>query len=291
MGLRIAAVVAAIAIAIVVVAAFIAGRSGFVGSAPAGPDPNVKAYQAMVSSDSDAMNTAISKLSCNSIQDNNCRTTRDVAVPVDQKWVVDLTAFRTPARFAAIDGQLRAHLNQTIAELNAVVASQAANNQNGFDLANEAVFYELAWLGPTVSAIEGTYPGAAGTYHDAFRITKQALDACVKGAPDPADIGCAALLLGKVCTGGVSRSCASETESAATRIQTFLIVLLQNPAPGSLTTKNEQLLADLGQADTALLVITDGLVNANAAKVASGQTSYGLSILAADRDAGAMGNP
>ena len=55
MGLRIAAGVTAAVIVIAVAAAFIAAHRGPVGSAPAGQDPNVKAYRDMIALDYNAM--------------------------------------------------------------------------------------------------------------------------------------------------------------------------------------------------------------------------------------------
>ncbi len=64
MGLRVAAVVAAGLIAIAFGAAILAGHRGPVGSVPAGQDPNVKAYQAMISSNYNAL-TNLDSLGCN----------------------------------------------------------------------------------------------------------------------------------------------------------------------------------------------------------------------------------
>jgi hypothetical protein len=292
MGLRIAAVMTAVVVAIALVAAFIAGHPGLLGSAPAAPDPNLKAYQAMVYSDHDAMNTARFNSGCNSIQDTGCSAGVAAEVTTIRTWIGDLNSFRTPSQFVVFDGQLRAHLNETIAELNTIAVFQKANNVNAFNVASQAEFFEEVWIGAALYAVEGTSPKVAGTYHDAFRLTRQALDACVNGTPAPADIGCTAIRLGRVCTDGVNaRNCESDVQLAATQIQNLLIALLQNPAPSSLTTKNAQLMSDLAKADVALLAITDALLNGDAAKMATGANSYDAYIFAADTDAGVIGNP
>jgi hypothetical protein len=288
MGLRMAAGVTAAVIAIAVVAAFIVAHRGPVGSAPAGQDPNVKAYQAMISSDYDA--SANPNFRCNGVQDANCQTSVRVAIPLLQKWIVDLNSFQTPSRFVAIDGQLRAHLNQAIADLNALAAFQTAGNQNGFNLAIEAGTYERAWIDPTTFALEGAYPRVAGTYHDAFRLARQSLDACVNGTPAPADLGCAGLRAA-VCTAGFTQTCVSDLQTADTQLQMFLIALLQNPAPSALTIKTTQLQADLAKADTAVLAITDAVLRGDAAKVAAAELSYSDAISSADGDAVTIGNP
>ena len=290
MGLRIAAGLTAAVIAIAVVAAFIAAHHGLVGLAPAAPDPNVKAYRDMIALDYNTMAGSTSN-HCNTIQDTGCEAAINVVVPTLQKWVGDLNSFqKTPSQFVVIDGQLRRHLNALTADLNAAVSFQKAGNEKGFNPAMNAALYERAWIDPAMFAIVGSYPRAAATYHDAFRLTKQSLAACVNGTPAPADLACTALMA-NVCTSGDAATCESSVQSADTQIQNFLIALLQNPAPSSLSTKNAQLLADLGQADTALIATTDAVLHGNATQVGAGQTSYAAAIFAADADASAIGNP
>lgn len=288
MGLRMAAGVTAAVIVIAVVAAFIGAHRGLVGSAPAGQDPNVKAYRDMIASDYNTMAGSTSN-HCGTIQDTGCEAAINVVLHSLQKWVSDLNSFQTPLRFVAVDGQLRRHLNQTIADGNAAAAFQKAGNESGFSLAMSAAVYERAWIDPTMFAIVGSYPRAAATYHDAFRLTKQSLDACVNGTPAPADLACTALVA-NVCT-GATVTCESDVQNADTQIQTFLIALLQNPAPSSLSGKNAQLEVDLAKADTALLATTDALLSGDAAKVGAAQSSYASAIFAADADASAIGNP
>jgi hypothetical protein len=292
MGLRIAAVMTAVVVAFALVAAFIAGHPGLVGTAPAAPDPNVKAYQAMVYSDHDAVNTVNFNHTCSSVQDAGCPAADDAEIAALQNWIGDLKSFRTPSQFVVLDGQLRAHLNETIAELNLITVYQKANNENAFIVASQAEFFEEVWSNAAMLAFEGTSPRVAGTYHDAFRLARQALDACVNNNPAPADIGCDAIRLGRVCAGSAhARDCGLEVQNAETQIQTLLIALLQNPAPRSLTTKNAQVMSDLAKADSALLAITDALLNGDAGKMATASNSYDAYIFAADSDAGAIGNP
>src|SRR5260370_40066576 len=91
------------------------------------------------------------------ITDAGCETYVNAAVPVLQKWVTDLTSFKTPPRFAVFDGMLRRHLNDEITELKAVVAYQKTNNVQGFALAHIGQFYERERAHPAVSTIEGCY--------------------------------------------------------------------------------------------------------------------------------------
>lgn len=287
MGFRVVAALAAGAIAVAVVAALIASHRAPVGSVPAGQDKNVRAYTAMVQSDYNKMAASTSN-HCNTIQDTGCAA---AVVPVDaalQHWVDDLGSFQTPTRDAVLGGQLRNHLIEVIKELNAAVAFQKANNQAGFDLAMSAAIYERAWVDPTVFAIDGTYPRVAGNYHDAISLAKQAIDACVNGTPAPADLGCQALSSAQDCTGADAQTCESGVQSAETQAQTLLVSLFQNSAPSALANKDAQLQTDLAQADTALLAITDALLNEDSTKEAAGRSSYTVAITAAASDGSAI---
>ena len=289
MGLRIAAGLTAAVIVIALIAAFLVSHHAPVGSVPANQDPNVKAYQVMIRSDYNTMAGSASN-SCNTIQDAGCEAAIGRVIPTLQKWANDLSSFRTPSRFAVIDGQLRSHLTEVITELNATVASQKANDQSGFYFAINAALYERAWVDPATFAIEGTYPRVARTYRDAVDLARQSLDACVNSTPGPGDLGCHALWAGQACADAAIQTCEGDVQSAETQTQNFLIALLQNPAPSALTSKDARLQANLARADTALLVITDALLGGDSARADSGRSSYATAILAADTDVSAIGS-
>jgi hypothetical protein len=290
MGLRITAAFAAGLIVIAVVAAFLASHHGQVGSVPASQDPNVKAYQAMIRLD---YNTMVSSTSnhCNTIQDTGCQAALNVILPTLQRWVADLKSFRTPSRFAIVDGQLRRHLSEVIAEMAAAEAFQNANDPNGFYAAMDALVYERAWIDPTTFALEGSYPRVAGTYHDAIGLARQSLNACVKGTPGPGDLACGALVSGQACRSDAAPNCETAVQSAATQLQTFLIALMQNPAPSAVATRDAKLQGDLIAADTNLLAITDALLKSDGAKAEAGRSAYGGAITSAAADVSAIGNP
>jgi hypothetical protein len=287
MGLRVAAALAAVLIAIALVAAFLAGHHSPVGTVPAGQDANTKAYVSLVKTDYGAMVQASSN-HCGTIQDTGCA---DAAVPVVaalQNWVGDLNAFnKTPAQLAVLDGQLRRHLSAAAMELTAAVAFQKVNNPNGFDLAIKALLYERAWIDPTSFAIEGSYPRVAASYLDAVRLARQALDGCTQGQPAAGDLPCKHLSQGE-CTSADAQACESDVQGAASQMQNFLIALAQNPAPSSLAAADSKFQADLVQADTALLAITDALLKGNSAGVSSAADNYVAAIASADAAAGAL---
>src|ERR1700680_3370442 len=98
MGLRVTAAVAAGAIAIAVIAVFLASHHGPVGSVPAGQDQHVKAYSTMIRSNynsySDLLNTTFSTVQCNSVQDTECPVAIRTMLPQFQKWLSDLNSFQ-----------------------------------------------------------------------------------------------------------------------------------------------------------------------------------------------------
>jgi hypothetical protein len=195
-----------------------------------------------------------------------------------------MSSFNTPASFAVIDGQLRRHLSEAATELNAAVAFQKARNQTGFDLAMNAAFYERAWMDPAVFTIEGTYPKVGASFRDVVNLAKQSLGGCINSSPGPGDLACQTLYTHETCTGSAVQRCESDVQSASTRLQEFVIGLTQNPAPSGLTANAQQVLPDLGRADTALVAITDGLVRGDPAKVDAGEIAFTAAIAAADGD-------
>jgi hypothetical protein len=288
MGLRVAAVLAAAVLAIALGAAILMVRHGPVGSAPAGPDPNVKAYQAMIKTDFDAL-AVPGSLSCSAVDDTGCEAYVSTGVPLLAKWVSDLKSFQTPARFAALDAMLRRHLTDAITYKNALLAAHKSGNVKDFTFAFDGAFYENEWLDPTVGVIAGTYPRVAGSYHDALALTRQHIDACVSQAPGPADLGCEHLYHPDVCANVGVQACAGDAYSAAAQIQSFLISLVQNPAPTSLPAKDRQIQTDLAQIDADIVAVTDGLLIGDSTKTTSAETLFVADLTHADNDIGVVG--
>lgn len=289
MGLRVAAVLAAAVIAVALGAAILASHHGPVGSVPAGVDPGVKAYQTMISLHISNFNTVANSVSCGTLDDTGCAADAAAVVPVLNKWVSDLSSFQTPAQFAALDAMLRRHLTDQAVYLNAMLAAQKANNVTAFDFAFEGAFYEREWLDPATGAIDGSYPRVAGSHHDALALTKQSLELCINQAPGPADIGCEQLYHSDECAKVGLQACANDAHSYAARVQSFLIGLLQNPAPTALAAKDRKIQNDLAQIDADILAVTDGLLSGDSARTASAETLFVVDLTHADNDIGVVG--
>lgn len=289
MGLRVAAVLAAAVIAIALGAAILATHHGPVGSVPAADEPNVKAYQAMIKSDYDGLYTANSP-TCSSVDDPGCEAVVTASLPPLNKWIIDLKAFQTPARFAALDAMLRRHLADKIVYANAMLAAQKSKNVKAFDFAGQSGFYEGEWIDPAVGTIDGSYPRVAGSYTDALAVAKQSLGACINQAPGPADIGCEQLYHPEECAKIGQQACANAAQAYAARIQIFLIGLLQNPAPTALAAKDRQIQTALTVLDADIIAVTEGLRSGNSAKTADAETTFVGDLTLAYNDIGAVGS-
>lgn len=293
MGLRVAAVLAAAVIAIALGAAILATHHGPVGSVPAGNDPNVKAYQAMIKADYDALGAAGATPgapTCNAVDDPGCATVVTTSVSLLSKWISDLKSFQTPARFAALDAMLRRHLADKIVYANAMLAAQKSKNVKAFDFAGQSGFYEGEWIDPTVGTIDGSYPRVAGSYTDALAVAKQSLGACINQAPGPADIGCELLYHPDECAKIGQQACANGAQAYAARIQIFLIGLLQNPAPTALAAKDRQIQTALSVLDADIIAVTEGLRSGNSAKTADAETTFVADLTLAYNEIGVVGS-
>jgi hypothetical protein len=152
-------------------------------------------------------------------------------------------------------------------------------------MAMNAAVFERAWIDPTSFTITGSYPHVAGSYHDAVSLARRSLDACINGTPAPNDLACQSLASAQACVNTSAQTCESDVQNAAAQIQTFLIALVQDPAPSALAAKAAQLQTDLVAADTALLAITDALLHGDSAKSEAARGAYIEAVSAADGDA------
>jgi hypothetical protein len=280
MGLRVAAGLTAVIVAIALLAVFIATHNPPVGNIPASQDTkeNVTAYENLNRADDVKMNVAVSN-HCVTIADPGCAAAVLVVDAALQQWTADLNGFNTPSRFVVLDGELRTHLGQAIKELNATVSFQKNNNVSAFNMAIGAASYEHDWINYAATALEAS-PGVASKYRSAVGFAKQSFDSCTTCGALPA----------RACLGASAQSCEDDVQSAEFQTQAFLIAVLSNPAPSALTAKDARLKADLAAADTALLAITNGLLSGDSGAVQAGQRSFSSAIGSVAADASAISN-
>ena len=277
MSLRIAAAVAVVAIAIALVAGFLATYHRPTGNVPAAHDKQLMAYQDLVASDYNAFVDSTSN-HCDTMDDQGCADAVARLVTSMQKWVGDLAAFKTPGQFVVLDARLRAHITEGIIELNAMVAAQKRRDQGGFAFALNAALYERAWIDTASFTLKGTYPEAAASYRTAINAARQSLNSCVDSSPIPAALGCANLYGHELCTGSTSQACAGDVQGAETQVQNFLIAVAQHPAPGSLSSDDRQFQTALAQADDALLAIVSAQLINDSEKASGAEVSFASAI-------------
>jgi hypothetical protein len=287
MGLRVAAVLAAAVLAVALGAGILALHFRPVGSVPAHADPNVTAYQAMMKSAHESLATA-SNFNCGGVSDPGCEAMVTATVPLLNKWASELKSFNTPARFALIDGMLQRHLADDVQYLNAMVAAHKAGNMKAFSFAFEGAFYEDAWIGPAVGAIDGSSPRLAGSYHDALALARQHIHACVGQAPGPADIACEQLYHPDECASVGAQACANDAHAAAGQLLSFLDGFTQNPAPSKLAARDGVIQIDLAKVDADIMAITDGLLSGDSAKTVAANNAYAADITSVDNEIGAL---
>ena len=141
----------------------------------------------------------------------------------------------TPAQYAAIDKLLRAHLKDAIADLNAAVVFQKAGDNAGFTFATNSALYERAWFDPATSVIEGSYPHFVTSYRGSVDQAKQSVSACLGGTPGPSELPCHRLQAHEMCSAGQLLACESDVLNEQTKIEGFVVAMVQNPAPDTQT--------------------------------------------------------
>jgi len=277
MTFRFVASLVAAAIVIAVAVALVASHHTTTGLVNADQQNNLRAYQVLIRSDYNRMEASTSD-NCNTIDDRQCSVAVSRVVTALDQWIADLNGFQTPSQFAALDLQLRRHLSDAAADLNAAVAFQRANDPAGFNLAMEAALYERGWIDPASFVLDGSYQKFAPTYQAAVSAAKAGLDNCVNGTPTPADFGCSHLMSSASCPSATAVQCESDVETAETQLQQFMISLAQNPAPASAAANATKLQNDLARADAALLAIRDALLKNDLSKMTQARSDFTAAI-------------
>jgi hypothetical protein len=285
MGLRMAAALTAVLIAIALIATFIAVHNRPVGEVPAHADANLTAYHAMIDRDYNAMNAATSS-HCATIDDTSCAAATVPVIAALQKWADDINAFpNTPTQYRVVAATLRAHLLDVVKDLNSAVAFQKAGNAVAFDLAMQHAFFERAWVDPGSSTVEGTYPREATTSADALTQAKRLVLNCVaSNTPPPSAIPCNRLANPQPCPTARILACEADTEGVETQIQTLLIGMSQNTAPSAQAVDYAQLQTDLARADAYVLAVHDALVSGSAGDLTAAQNGFLAAMENAQRD-------
>ena len=274
MGFRLAAAFIVLATTLAAVAAFLATHR--VAERPTPADPQVAAYMELMASDEAQVHDAESN-SCTEVVDASCPAAVARLNTAFQHWLDDLTRFRTPARYATIDGQSRQHLNAAITLLNRVVAAQQRSDAPGMASALLAASDQLTWLENMVSSIKGRHTATAAGYLAAVRAAKSTFDACS---------ACQALITeAQPDCGPPYPSCVEAPAVAIERVQDSLLV---NPAPDALKANDARLQTDLAEADNAVIALTAAMLSSDSARFNAGRATFRQAMMAIDQDLNAI---
>jgi hypothetical protein len=244
------------------------------------PDPTIKAYQALMLSDDNAMGASTSN-HCNTVQDTACPAAAARVVAALQSWLDDLNRFQTPARFATIDAQMKRHVAAAIAYLNASAAATLAKNQPALDRSIAAAVSEREWVDRVTASISHSSYATTAAYSGLVKAEKSDLDKCA---------GCLRLIAQTPlsCDGTAATDCDSLVLDASSQLSTFLSAVVLDAAPSNVKAKDSQLQSDLGQGDTALITMMGDLLKGDQAGFSAGRTALGQALAAVDRDAAAV---
>ena len=274
MGLRVAAALAVVAIAIAVGAAILTTHNRPTGELSASQQKNIKAYNALMLQDYDSFSNATSN-HCNTIDDQGCAAAIAHLTPAIQKWIDDLAAFKTPAQYVVLDGRLRAHLAYVIGVLaNSAVGAQQRKDVAGFNLAMNAALYERAWIDPAAQTLWGIDSGAPSYQVTAGQVNRS-LRGCANGAPAPEALGCTHIAGAEECLGAAAQACADDIQSAETQLENYFVAFAQHPAPAG---NKDSVQPALVEADNALLDLLKAQLSGDASKVTTAELRYAAAI-------------
>lgn len=241
------------------------------------PDPAIGAYKSLMISDDTRMAASTSN-HCNTVEDSACPAAVARVVATLQQWLDDLNAFRTPARFTTIDGQVKRHLTAVLSYLGIVVAANRAKDQNSEDRAISAAINERGWIDDITTSVAQSAPSTVAIYTGSVRSEKAGLDGC-EGCQRT--VGQSQLS----CDGSAQADCDSLLRETSTQIETFEGALVLNAAPSALSARDARLQSDLAQADTGLIAMTGALLTGNQAAFNAARTSVQQAVIAVDADA------
>ncbi|HEV2216533.1 MAG TPA: hypothetical protein VGV88_03065 [Candidatus Dormibacteraeota bacterium] len=274
MTLRIAAAVAVAAIAIALVAGYMATHHSPTGSISAGPDKNVQAYKTMMRTDNLALGSSFST-HCATVSDTGCVAALNHIVSPLQKWISDMDAFKTtPRQFAVIGGQVREHAAAMLSDLNLAIAAVGARDNHGLVTAINAAGPSANWMGRATSAITETQQAKASDYIALVKVDGDALNVCD---------GCLALAAPSFSC-ALTDVCVSDVITADDTIGQLEADAILQAAPSQLAGKDQRLQTDLAAADSALLRMLESLLTNDKATFNATQDAYRLAVVAVSSD-------
>jgi hypothetical protein len=254
-GMQFAAAMLIVVLAAAALAAVLDLRYRDTHVAPAAMD--VTAYQAMVSRDLDRLRSAGNGVDCVTLQ-STCPAQGTPVLNAYKTLSDDLNGTEPPARFAVIDAQLRRHVGAAMADLNAVFAAYAAQDQAGLDRANYLLSAQGASVGTMSRSIVQSREGSILAYVESLRTANQNLALCT---------GCQPLeRTGSVdCDAIQTAVCEADIVYAASDVESVEAAVVTVTAPSSFAAQDALLQRDLARADSGLLAMANAQVTGDQA--------------------------
>jgi hypothetical protein len=274
MSLRLAAVVAAVVIVVALVAAYLAAQRPTTGGVPAGSSGGVAAYRSMVQANYDAWKSA--PFNCHAVTDPSCATDLASNRAVLLKWRSELSSFGTPNQFALIDAQMRKHLDGVLQKFG--VAATAMNSHNESVFAS-AVFYgaiDATWLDHAAQGIARSHVATSSQYTALVYAYAEALANGCASCQQDATLGDCATIDNPLCPHDVT--------TASDFVGTIQADFAETLAPAEFSDPNSTLQLDLAQADDALIVMSNALLQGDRAALKAGRAAYLDALVAVKAD-------
>lgn len=246
-GMQLAAAMLIVVLAAAALAAFLDLRDRATHVGPAALD--APAYQALVSRDLDRLVSAGNGVDCVTLQ-SVCTAPGNPVFSAYKALSDDLNGSEPPARFAVIDAQLRRHVVAALADLNAVFAAYAAQDQTGLDRANYLLNAQGVSVGTMSRSIVQSREGSILAYIESLRAAKQNLAVCTGCQPleRTGSVDCAAIQ---------TAVCEADIVYATNDVESVEAALVSVAAPSSFSAQDALLQHDLARADSGLIAMAN----------------------------------
>jgi len=286
-GRRAGSLVAALLV-VLLIAALVVGVHAWRSSdlnnrpVPAGQDPAIKPYQAML--DADFQRWIDSKtMGCLYVSDPDCQAKTAVVIAALQQWIDDINGTEPPARFTYIAPEMSRHVARDISYLNAKVAAYTAKDQDGMDAAIAAANIEVNDAVREKEDVVVSSQVTIGQYIAQVRLDRAFLLGC---SPCQQVVGGRELS----CAASQTPSCVDEIAAVRLQVEIFQGDLVRNFAPDSLAAMDARLGADLFGAYVALNAMESALSDGDQVGLQAGRGDLRQALRQVESDAANIAN-
>jgi len=278
LGLRLAAVMTVVVLAIGAAAAFLVTHPVADRESPANSEHAIAAYKLMVFDDLNNFPATGIESDCWGDQFATCEADVNLRLRAATQFNNDLNRFQAPARFTVAAGQLRRHQALQLSRLNAVLAASRAQDSASMARSVAALVSGYAWMMAMTDSIMNSEQGTVATYIGSVRNQEQNLDQCVE-CQDLAGLNTIS------CAGSQPTSCQALVDRTAAQVTYFQSAVVLIAAPSSMATKDNRLQLDLATADTALVTMAEALSAGDQAGFNAGRALLQQAMAAVNVDA------